>query len=259
MYELTQEKFTKSNKALLKDLHLSLGIDKSVLSNNQLLQKLSQAFFSKPFEEVQKTILSEKKELNLIWDNVNRYKMFLISYDNELLLVINGELETGTYIHVGDDKEQSHEKVTEIAQEKAKELNSFITKIKLPSILGDEWNYNEIVNLAEKMGYFKYQTTLFELIDSNTTKNFIDGEYVPFSLDGEWEEKMIGEHEEYPEDEIGECFIWNAEVGTNKSPDFKEYFFTFNDICNAVLCDDGSWLIKEDNNMKRKLTFSKDM
>ena len=137
-YVLTEKKLTKANKALLKDLHSTLGIDKSVLSNNQLLQKISQALFSKPFEEAQKTIFSENECLDLTYDNANKYKMFLISYDAELLLVINGVVETATYIHFGDEdegeEEQSHKEVAKIAQEKAKELNSFIAKIQLPSI-----------------------------------------------------------------------------------------------------------------------------
>lgn len=257
MYELTQEKFTKANKLLLKDLHSSLGIDKSALSNNQLLQKLSQAFFSKPFEEIQKTIFNESNEVS---DNgVSR--VFIFHYGGESILSVDGCFDISTCEPGADGhKKIEFNDLFSEAEKVAKKLNAFpFSEVTLPEILESDWIEEDVITLAKKIGYFKYQTTLFGLIDSNTTKNFIDGEYVPFSLDGEWEEKMIGEHEEYPEEKIGDCFIWSAEVGTNKSPDFKEYFFTFNDICNAVLRDDGSWLIKENNEVDHKLTFSKDM
>jgi hypothetical protein len=249
-YNLTKEKLSKANKVLLKDLHSTLGIDRSVLSNNQLLQKISQALFSKSFEEVEKTIFSEKKDF--LENGVSR--VFLIHYGSETLLVVDGELEIATFS--GNSGENTFNMILREAEKITKKLNaSPFKKIILPRILGNNWSYVDVIKLADKMGYFKYSKTLFEVIDSNKMK-VLDGSYLSFGLKSDWKLKMVSEYDTHSE--IEDYNIWYIEV-EDDDIDANEhatyYEFTFDDICNAILSD-STWFITESNRMDSEFVIS---
>jgi phosphoribosyl-ATP pyrophosphohydrolase len=239
-YELTQEKLTKANKLLLKDIHQSLGIDKSVLSNNQLLQKISQAFFSKPYEEAKETILTNNK--NNTEQSVA--KVFLLHYSSEIVLTLNGQFYSAT--HTNLDNEITIEEIQRQAKELAKNHNSFVDNAYLPEIISedDSFDYADIVLLAESMGNFKYEQTLFDLIENEASKIFIDGEHSHYKLDSEWQTEIVSECED---NDFEEYLIWHPEVGDNKSHNFKEFYFSFKNIAQAIKKEDNSWIIRENN------------
>lgn len=244
-YELNEKKLTTANKKLLKDLHASLGIDKSVLSNNQLLQKISQAFFSKPFEEVQKTIFNE---VSNVYENLVP-RVFLLDYGSENILVVDGDFESATYN--GSDQQVDFNQIYDEAKCLAKRMNSKLKQVSLPSVLSDDWQYDDVIKLAEKMGYFKYDKTFFDIIEETNVRRFIDGEHTNFSLDGDWESQL----DDY--DDYGDVIIWSPEIGTNKDLSYKEYFFTFEDICSAKLKNDGSWVLMDGSTKEKYLiTFA---
>jgi hypothetical protein len=240
-YEITQEKLTKANKLLLKDLHNTLGIDKTVLSNNQLLQKLSQALFSKPYEELKETLLLvENKNL------LEVPKVFLLYYSKEIVMTLNGAFYKSTCLD--DDNDLTEEIFEQQAYDLAKHHKSSVDYAYLPEIItikDDGFDYADVILIAKEMGYFKYKKTIFELIQNDNSKVFIDGEHTHFKLDGEWESEMVSEWD--GESDISSHTIWNTEVGDSKSHNFREFYFSFKNLCDAYLKDDGSWIIKEDN------------
>jgi hypothetical protein len=250
-YELTEKKLKKFNKILLKDLHESLSIDKTILSNNDLLQKISQALFSKSFEEIQKTIFTDNEiELNseidtTILNHSSAQKVIVLSYGAEKLLMINGELESATHIYVGDEDEKTFKEILKEAEYEALERDCLPFKeVTIPEILGDEWDYDDIIELANKMGYFKYENTLFDLIES-PNYIFINDQHSPFGLDNNWVKEIVSEH--VCNYDIGNSTIWHIEIFSDNSDDFNEYYFTFNDICNATLNKNKTWSINEYN------------
>lgn len=244
-FQLTEDKFTSANKALIKDLHKTLGISKQELSQMQLLEKMSQAFFGKPFGEVQKTLLAANSE-EVVSNAIAR--VFLINYGNETILSVDENFESCTYN--GSDMQRCKSDLEDEAERIASRLNSFVKEISVPKLLDEDYNYEDVVDIAEEMGYFKHTETLFDLIDNSNSKVFIDGDYVPFSLDGEWMTEIVDEYDDEYCDDIGDYCIWHPEVGTSKDMSHKEFYFTYNDIKNARLQEDGSWLIFQAGNTK---------
>ena len=95
MFNLTNEKFKKAATSLNNLISSGVSLDGS----SQVLQAMSQAFFSKPYEEVAKTILNESS------DKISSFRMFGI----EKHFVFKGKqmifCHTNTPYHVNVDLE----------------------------------------------------------------------------------------------------------------------------------------------------------
>ena len=95
---LTTKIIQNGNKKLLKRIHLLLDIDKKSLSLNQLLQYISQSFFSKPFEEAKNTIFVNEnsyktiKSSSLYSENCNDSIRFL--FEGGILHIVKGGKNT---------------------------------------------------------------------------------------------------------------------------------------------------------------------
>lgn len=250
-YKLSEEKLKKTSKILLKDLHATLGIDKSVLSNNQLLQKISQALFSKPFEEVQKVIFA--KETHIVVDTIPVSRIFIFHYGGDAVLTVDGEIEGTTF---DNDEEMDFNNLFNHALLEANRLGAFpFEEVSLPTILECDWDSGDVVNLAKKMGYFTHNKTLFQLIDSSKMK-ILDDLYLSFGLKDEWKTKIVSEYD--GESEIGKCNIWYIEVEDDDIDENEHatyYDFTFDDICGAVLSD-GKWFINDSNRKNSEFIIS---
>lgn len=254
-YELTQEKLSKANKKLLKDIHAHLNITKKELSNNQLMEMLNQAFFSKPSEEIKNTILRESKMI-VDWGfdtydidtNKEVAKVQLLHYGFEKIITLNGEYYKS--LNLNSNNETTFNELKIIANELAKTNKSYVKEVFLPEVLDefDREDENNIIQIASEMGYFDYPKTIFELIEEH--KVLINGEYSNFSLDDGWETEIATEYDDSLSDDIGDYVIWHPEIGFEKETNFKEFYFSYNDLCKAKKQSDGSWLINEFGNKK---------
>ena len=92
---LTTKIIQNGNKKLLKRIHLLLDIDKKSLSLNQLLQYISQSFFSKPFEEAKNTIFVNENSYKTIksssLDSNNCKDSVRFLFEGGILQVIKGK------------------------------------------------------------------------------------------------------------------------------------------------------------------------
>lgn len=131
-----------------------------------------------------------------------------------------------------------------------KEQSGLPVEVHLPPIaMSDE--RNDVLALAEKMGYFKYGTSLIDKLQ-NCRSFKINDQYCDTRLDESWDEEVLNSlHEcgydtpvyyaeskaDYPEDER---FVIDA---------------TFEDICKATTQDGTTWSLALDDNLF-KITFS---
>ena len=250
-YELTQEKLSKANKKLLKDIHAHLDITKKDLSNTQLMEMLNQAFFSKPSGEVNKTIL-QKSKLAVDW-GTNTYdvdktkevaKVQILHYGVQKVVTLNGEYYRALNLNLDD--EISLDELKNIANQLAIVNKSYVKEVFLPEILDkfDEEDENNIINIASEMGYFDYPETIYDLIEDSNTVVSINGGITKDTLDGEWMSEIVSEFDE--DSDITDHVIWHPEIGNNLSHDFMEHYITMKELNSAKKRSDGSWFINSD-------------
>jgi hypothetical protein len=242
-YQLTAPRFQKANKQLLKALHSKLNIDKTTLSNNELLQLMSQAFFDKSFEELSTTLLVDTSETAVLIKKLlcDIPQVVLAYYGNETVLIVKGKYHVSRAI--GTDMEIKLVDICNQADSMARTLGSKVDYVYLPEILPDEWEYDDIVKLAINMGYGVVKESIFDLLDNNDIQIFINGSRADSQLCGEWKSEMASEYNASDDaTDAKEHLVWLPEVNANNNNPFNEFFFTFEDLCNAKYTKEG-WLV----------------
>lgn len=236
---ITEKKLKDSSRIMRNMINTT---ESSTIGHQQALQIMSQALFSKPYEEVKATLLSGKREKSQ--DPSKNDELFvpilILKYGSKSILTSQGEI---VVIRSPDsDADTSESGLREVANQQEilyrKPANSY-REVHLPEVLPTNCNVEDIINLAEAMGYFRYQKTIFDLMDTTDLKIFIEGRSCPYGLNGNYEGDIQAaiENQESP---LGQC-IWYAEC--EQGGDLYEYFFTFGDLLAARSDDGRNWIV----------------
>lgn len=224
MSEFTVQKLKSTNSKLFDFIKNHEG----ELKQSQLLQYLSQALYSKPYEELKETLPNEKMETVYI---LSHGSAFYFAYKSTLTFLV--------------DFQAASKDVLE---------KSVLTKIKNKKVLfkhytlpflnrhgevveNDKSNFNDALYLATIMGFINKKITLLDVLDESSLFS-INGEVFKYSIDGDWFDKV--------ESEGIDAVIWHIDFHTSNF-EYFEYFFTLKDILEAEQISETSWRINEND------------
>ena len=232
------EKQFKSSAKRLKLLLDNQVSDK--FSYNQCLQLLSQSLTDKPFEEIKATLFNDKEQTHDIGSVV------IFHYGSESILTSEGDYVK--QLCIGSDDEITYNELFEVAQILANEKRTFIREFELPQILDDEWQIDDVIHLAETLGYFSFEKPLIETIEK--TDNIlieVNGLrfLAPNNLNGDWND-TIEDTENFKD------VVWFLEY-QDQDFNFYEFYLTLENIGNAKKIsnsniDDPQWQLSDDFN-----------
>lgn len=203
------------------------------------LQALCQHFYSKPYEELQKTLFASNASSSTT--NSPDCRVVLLRYTTEIaVLTLDGEFYTSSYSNT--DTERDFEHMTQDAARLATLHKTEYRVVALPEALSedDAQDENNIIALAQYMHIFDYKETLFEQLMDDDIKILIDGSLCPYTLDGDMNDHL---QESIDEDDVFDTCIWHAEFTDNQGV-AREFFFSLEDIAKAKPCSNPKcWLV----------------
>lgn len=184
--------------------------------------------------------------------------VLLLHYESETVIAYrtyydHDALNYFTCRSVGTDMEVSVDEIHRQAQALAGTRNTNVADIELPTILRDDWEYDDIISLATAMGYHKPSQTLLDALANTDKKIFIDGHHVDYGLSDEWfrelpdvAESLYDEGEPTLNDILAAVMAWMPEY-TNDDLALYEYFFSVYDLINATPVPDcdNTWLVEQ--------------
>lgn len=208
------------------------------------LQLISEALFSKSFEEIKALIErdaqahgTESKQSVAGFNPV-----FVVNYADQAYLFdgvqmfhnisggINHPINNDGIIYRA--KQVSH----------AYGFSDEIRVVALPSILGPTPSTDDIQQLCQKMGYMDYEFPLIDLLSSyQVSHTKLNGHYSPHLLNGDWENDLISEVDDN-DGSADDISIWFAEC--QEGMDMYEFDFSFAEICAAKKINDSTWSAK---------------
>ena len=174
----------------------------------------------------------------------------------------------------GTDLEVSINELHRQGEVLAKEMGTTLGEYTLPEVLGDEWEYDDVLEFASDLGYGQPQLNLLETLDSDDLMLTINGIPSPYRIDGDWFQTVVDAAQEAAEDafesdgtlpESSESYaarlrgamhhvIWHAE-GRNER-NLYEHFITLGMITKATSPDDGkTWLLPLDESGEGSLVL----
>jgi hypothetical protein len=218
------EKHFKKSSVRLRDKYLSMGTE---ITHSQSLQELSNILFEKPYEEIKATVLSEKTSVKETRDTV-----IILQANEESILVVNGEYITGDF--PGTDLNMGYNNLFQMGLSLAMQHNTFLQHLPVPIRDIEDFETDDIIKRAEKMGYFENERSLFKtLITNNDLVFIVNGNREPYSLDDDW----ISQVEEEGEDAL----VWQME--TEKNSNKYEFYINFKELCEANKINEKTWII----------------
>jgi len=200
------------------------------------LQALCQHFYSKPYEELQKTLFSGSEvtqgDESLCHSYHSHCRVVILRYTNEIsVLTMDGEFVKSFYANTESacDFADIQKKAATMAV-----LNETSWRtVLLPMALNEDDAQDEanIIELAHTLQIFDFKETLFEQLLGDDIRILIDRSACPCSLDGDMDLHLQEKAEEDDEDTLDTC-IWHAEF-TDSKGEPREYFFTLKEIAEA--------------------------
>ncbi len=191
------------------------------------LQALCQHFYSKPYEELQKTIFSEQ---TLPVSNHSHCRVVILRYTTEMtVLTMDGEFIQSfcedTYF--GNNGFLEAQRVASVM---ASANSTSWRSVALPLALSEDDAHDEsnIVELAHSLQIFDYKKTLFEQLSDDDISILINRNICPYTLNGDMDIDL----QESDEHDVMDTCIWYAET-TDKSGKLREYYFTLKEIASA--------------------------
>jgi hypothetical protein len=233
---ITEEKFNSIARSIQEQLRGATGANGKAFGLSKSRQIASQSLFSKPYEEIKETVLKT--------NGYDKDKVHLLIYGHQNILTFNGQY----FISTGDVPMSSKD-ILARTSELAELHNVDYKVVNLPQILDHENCENDdIIHVANQMGYFNYDHTIFDLIEDADTTIIIDGEFSSGSLNDDWEGELANTSHEYFEN-VSENggILDNSHLNENIwSPvllDGTELNVTFKELCDArhVPEDDHTW------------------
>lgn len=228
----------KEMSARLAKHLIKKGCPPEIVKHQSSLQSLSQSLFGKPYEEIRETLLADKAQ-----DVTTAHNVTVLHYGSESLLMCDGNYITGRY--PGTDMEIPLRTLLDQGHTLAAQHTTTLKEVTLPAILSPDYETDDIINLALKMGFMKDHPSIFDYfdaMDSGKERLFIYNNYCGYSLNGYYygELEIAAENDEDPDETV----IWMPEY--DSEGERHEYFITFGALCKATTQDGGrNWLIQQ--------------
>lgn len=236
------------NEARLKSAAAYLDKKISEISGEKLgrcssLQLISQALFSKPYEEVTALIkrenqINEPTRIDVFPGETS--PMFMAIY-NDTAYLYNGSKIVFLTDNWSSAKNQDEwfRTISDLESKEYKVFNERVRVAGLPVILPDNPSTTDIYALCEKMGYIYYEYPFSEILFSSSLKFVMIDGFKASNLPSP--EELL-----YLEDEsscdVDDYVIWSCEYIVGY--DLYEFNFTFENICSAKMNADKSWTVE---------------
>ena len=224
-------------------------INDTTPSHMQLLNAICDGLWGKHYEEAKATLMAANDVDNAGQDHeVVQPKVHLISYGDETILAVNGRYVLGDF--PGTDLETPWETMAASAQELALQHECPVTEVDLPKILHEDYETEDIIDLARRLGYFRYHKPLFERLLHGIAVSY-EGKptEIEFSLgfmeEQFWECYEDSAVESDPSKAMCEKVFWEEFTPLEIAVDFSNYMlrWSLHDIGSAEKLDDGGWFI----------------
>jgi len=162
----------------------------------------------------------------------------------------------------GTDLEVSIDELHRQGEVLAKEMGTTLGEYTLPEVLGDEWEYDDVLELASDLGYGQPQLNLLETLKADDITITINEVHSLYHIDGDWFQTVVDAANEAAEDEFesegtpidsSESYtarlrgamkhvVWHAECEKNQA--LYEHFITLEMIAKATSPDGGkTWFL----------------
>jgi hypothetical protein len=220
-------------------------------------QIITQGLLDKPFEEVLALLAKDTPVVN---NNTLDANVFVFKYGSDAILAyVNNSTDEPTldyYVSraVGTDMELSENEIYRQAESLAHIKGTRVETVYLPEILTDEWEYDEVMQLATAMQYHMRSTTLLDVFSQDDIKVFIDDNHTVYLPSDEWTREIITVSENLHEDgdftleaALKEVTAWMPEY-VDEDYGLHEFYFSVHDLVNATPVDGKKnvWVIHYD-------------
>jgi hypothetical protein len=240
---VTEAQLKTASSRLVKAVKARSDEGKSV-SHAWMLEALSQAFWQKPYGEIKATILDNNPKESKGDPSLNNKagRVHILEYGNEEILVLDREYVTGNF--PGTDLEVPSDFIDKQAETLAGSHGSFVKRVILPEVLPEDYETDDIINLADRLGYFQYRQPFIEAID-DCLEMYLNGDSCGFGLDDGFEGSFQWELQTTDFEELMEEHpVWMPEVF--HAAVLHEYFFSLNDLGRAKEISPGHWALGKD-------------
>lgn len=218
-FEIDLKKF----KETATNLHASIGA-KSNLTLNQVMQELSQSMFSKPYEEVQKTILIDTQLKSVTF--IKCATKYFVFVGNKCVLKTDDKPSPET-VKLAVKKTRS---VPNYKLEKTPHFDEIPHFVNGEGIYEDHPDFenpktSDVIKVAKLTGDLKTSSHLIYELETKASSVLINGISVPYLLNGDWRNEILN-----PDESENSC-IWFAEATYQNS--FFEWYFSLIELSNA--------------------------
>ena len=225
MKNFNENSFKKSANRLSSEIEKRTG---NKVSHMQSIQILSQALFSKPYEEIKETILKEQSEKQKVIILADVGGSTIIYDENGW---INGS-SPGTDMYLGEKA------IRKEAETLANKLNAKLIEMQIPVADMEDYEDDDVFNRIQYMNLFNPEDSLiFQLEKCDYNMIIVNSMHCKYGLNSEWVSEV--------ENDYHDC-IWSPEMKDDMGG-FYEFFFSFEEICNSKKTGENEWLIQTDN------------
>lgn len=232
----TESKFKKMAHRLAREQRKA-GVE---LPHQSVLQMLSRAIFDKSYEEVRATSFVPDTQVSQSVapaGKENAPVCTILEYGQESILLRNDEYVSGNY--PGTDLSVDGRIFIENAKSLAASLGASLIQERLPEILPEGFETDDVIRLARKLGMLKEHDSIFNLIEGSGVIK-IDGKVTEYTLSGEYlsDVEIAFGNGESPFD----VCVWMPETADKLG--LHEYYFTLGELSRARTSDAGkTWLV----------------
>ncbi|KRW83664.1 hypothetical protein [Marinobacter sp. P4B1] len=237
---ITEKQLKKAAKYLKRELNMPGRAGKPV-THAWLLESLCQGLYGKPYGELRAALFSGQHGAELDSGVNAASPVLLLSYGSETVLTLNGEYVCSQ--SPGSDMEIPLSALSAQAASLASQHGCTASQVELPELLGDEWEIDDILELAGKLGYFRYKKPFVHLLSGTPVTVIYGGVAQVESLDGDHMDAIrcdIDSGEPW-RDVFERKLVW--------SPDFSkgftncELFFSYEELGRAEEIRPNVWRV----------------
>lgn len=225
MKNFNENSFKKSAKNLSVEIEKRTG---NKVSHMQSIQILSQALFSKPYEEIKETLFKEKEEKQEV--------IVLVEAGSATILYDENGWVSGDY--PGTDMCIGEKAFKKEAETLANKLNAKLIQMQIPVADMEDYEDDDVFNRIQYMNLFHPEDSLiFQLAKCDFNMIVVNSMHCKNGLNSDWVTDV--------ENDYHNC-IWYPEMKDDMGG-FYEFFFSFEEICNSKKTGENEWLIQTDN------------
>ncbi len=160
-------------------------------------QMLSQALFSVPYESLINQLNTATPLPKTLGENAAP-PVLIVHYGSDAIITVNGVYTERLREQSADGVHQLEELATCLSEQFGVVYDDF-NQVYLPELLGEEWEYNDVVLLAKVLGYFKHGIGIFDFL-TETEGLRLNGKRVDCPLPIDWMANVEREFEQARQD-----------------------------------------------------------